>query len=536
MAFNAYPALSIQQPDIAGTMLAAEQIKSSRERNALAKQLREQEEEAQDLRRQILLGDGGQGQAGAPAAAPGQQNAMLSLPGAPGAPGGAGETRAYQPGEAMRRLAVIDPKGYNEIQTALTNMDERERAERERQAEISGRLALTVLGAPEADRPLYYRAGLKAAQENGLDISRLPPEYSPEAEQALKISVGMAQAVKEMIAAQKPPEGWMQTPEGGLAPRPGGPADPAYLRTKTAATQSPDRTLVEVYDPDSPTGTRYVPRAEAINRPGKPSKSTQRDTDIQALLERGFTQTEAEDIAAGRVKASQPDQFGDIWLTNTATGERRKAGEAAQPGAAPPQAGQVSQAQIAPATEQAPQRSMEELAYGGSGPWSNLMATATMVGEGLLGFDEVFPDNANTRSELRLFERTALDALVNNPRFPVAEQNFVRRMIPSPDTFWTSKQQSVRDTLALRNWLEDRKAANAASMQGTLTQDERGRLTDQNAAIDRVLSAMGPRPAGLTQSDPARPVTDADFEALPPGAYYIDPDDGGLYRKTAPGQ
>ena len=29
----------------------------------------------------------------------------------------------------------------------------------------------------------------------------------------------------------------------------------------------------------------------------------------------------------------------------------------------------------------------------------------------------------------------------------------------------------------------------------------------------------------------ARPVTDADFEALPAGAMYVDPDDGQTYRK-----
>lgn len=37
---------------------------------------------------------------------------------------------------------------------------------------------------------------------------------------------------------------------------------------------NPDNTLVEIADPTSPTGTRMVPRADAINQPGKPPSGT----------------------------------------------------------------------------------------------------------------------------------------------------------------------------------------------------------------------------------------------------------------------
>ena len=33
----------------------------------------------------------------------------------------------------------------------------------------------------------------------------------------------------------------------------------------------PDRTLTEIYDADSPTGTRFVPRGDAVGQPGKPA-------------------------------------------------------------------------------------------------------------------------------------------------------------------------------------------------------------------------------------------------------------------------
>lgn len=41
-----------------------------------------------------------------------------------------------------------------------------------------------------------------------------------------------------------------------------------------AAPFKPDDTLTEIYDPTSPTGTRLIPRSEAINQPGKPKSTT----------------------------------------------------------------------------------------------------------------------------------------------------------------------------------------------------------------------------------------------------------------------
>ncbi len=48
-------------------------------------------------------------------------------------------------------------------------------------------------------------------------------------------------------------------------------AEAADIRKADRTPEKPDRALVEVFDPDSPTGTRLVPRAEAAGRPGKPA-------------------------------------------------------------------------------------------------------------------------------------------------------------------------------------------------------------------------------------------------------------------------
>lgn len=47
-----------------------------------------------------------------------------------------------------------------------------------------------------------------------------------------------------------------------------------YSRILQNAAQKPDNTLVEVADETSPTGTRFVKRADAVNQPGKPPSGT----------------------------------------------------------------------------------------------------------------------------------------------------------------------------------------------------------------------------------------------------------------------
>lgn len=65
------------------------------------------------------------------------------------------------------------------------------------------------------------------------------------------------------------------------------------IRIRAAGRQAPpeDRTLVEIYDPNSPTGTRMVPRAEAAGQPGRPgsglSVTTNPDGTVSLVQGRG---------------------------------------------------------------------------------------------------------------------------------------------------------------------------------------------------------------------------------------------------------
>lgn len=67
--------------------------------------------------------------------------------------------------------------------------------------------------------------------------------------------------------------------------------------------QQPDRTLVEVADPSSPTGTTFVKRSEAAGSPGKPASGTRLTVgpDGQVTLSQGRGVTQEEAIPADRV-------------------------------------------------------------------------------------------------------------------------------------------------------------------------------------------------------------------------------------------
>lgn len=73
---------------------------------------------------------------------------------------------------------------------------------------------------------------------------------------------------------------------------------------------NPDNTLVEIADPTSPTGTRMVPRADAINQPGKPPSGTNLtvgpDGTVQLTQGRGVTQGN-EPLAKPQQNAVQGD-------------------------------------------------------------------------------------------------------------------------------------------------------------------------------------------------------------------------------------
>lgn len=85
----------------------------------------------------------------------------------------------------------------------------------------------------------------------------------------------------------------------------------------------PDRTLTEVYDPDSPTGTRMLPRSEAAGQPGRPrGQTTVYDRDgnpivtmggAPKLMERGTRKDLEANLLAAREGIARLDAIGESF-------------------------------------------------------------------------------------------------------------------------------------------------------------------------------------------------------------------------------
>ena len=123
-------------------------------------------------------------------------------------------------------------------------------AQVKRKAQAAQMLARGVLNSP--DKARAYQLALGQAKRMGMDVSAFPGEYGPGAEVLLKMAAASPEERSEFerltrglppeeakralmiklgmeprASVERPPVGFAETP-GGLAPIPGGPADPAY--------------------------------------------------------------------------------------------------------------------------------------------------------------------------------------------------------------------------------------------------------------------------------------------------------------------
>lgn len=189
----------------------------------------------------------------------------------------------------------------------------------------------------------------------------------------------------------------------------------------------------------------------------------------------------------------------------------------------------------------------------GTGTWSNLASAynAVVGGVGLdaaFGKNGVFAQNEANRNYLLNIRQSAKTALVNNPRFPVAEQKNVDRMFPDPEKFWANPRTEADKIPLLRNTLEEQlRMNNEALAGGALAKEEISRLTTNNIETKRALRLLGHGDASLKALGDT-PTAAADAPApkateLPPvpnarkapdGKWYMpDPDRPGKYLRVS---
>ena len=165
----------------------------------------------------------------------------------------------------------IEAQQYQQAQQ--TASQQQERLNLETQANklkiLSGQLDMTVKLLSTATDDNSWKQNLDIARQNGLPVDNVPPNFDPQFRETM---LGQSLTAKDRIELQlkhldldlkaqsqaetkrknlaeerlkaseigqggKPPAGYRWTPEGGLAPIPGGPADPKTKSAKMTDTE-----------------------------------------------------------------------------------------------------------------------------------------------------------------------------------------------------------------------------------------------------------------------------------------------------------
>lgn len=247
-------------------------------------------------------------------------------------------------------------------------------------------------------------------------------------------------------------------------------------------------------------------------------KPTERDKKIFDLRLRGFSLNDAQDIADGRVRLRTDPSTGQSFLANVATGQERPtrlAGSGSSGGE--PSRVTLTKEQFKDLSDQqiqidnlAPQiGSLEkDLDAVGFVPVLKELSSKTLgqipgeIGEAL-----TFRDVVKQRQRIRLLREDMIKALAKNPRVPVNEQKRIIELLPETGVF-ESPEAAKAGLEEVARFLED--------------------LKDRN---NKLLGRSESTPSG-TSTNPARPQNQQDFDALPSGSFFIDPESNELRKKN----
>ncbi len=213
---------------------------------------------------------------------------------------------------------------------------------------------------------------------------------------------------------------------------------------------------------------------------------TEREKRVQQLTARGLSQPLSEDIAAKDVRVVGPDKFGEFFSVNLATGKKTKI------------EGDDKDAIleiVPPEALEAPKvpedgTSIEEAVQEGTGPFAKIQAgLSNVIGPFVEG--ALFKDTTDARQQVRTFSQIAKTALVNNPRFPVAEQKIVQNLLPDVDTFFQDPDTARSNLKELKAFLTKQKIAKDKELtKGRVSAKRKADLTDQVSRIDELLTLM----------------------------------------------
>ena len=262
------------------------------------------------------------------------------------------------------------------------------------------------------------------------------------------------------------------------------------LRKIETVRSARDNVLTEIVQAEKILG-RPLTQEERLIKLGLASKQalTERQRRSEGLQARGLSPNLADDIAANDVKVMGPDPFGNFYRINVVTNESEMVtGSDAE---------QISKLvadakrkQAGPETKTPTKTKLEGDVEKGIGPFANIQAgISNFIGPFMEG--AVFKDTTDSRQSLKIFAQTAKTALVNNPKFPVAEQNIVRELLPDVDKFFIDPDRSRSDLAKMKEFLIDSRESKTKELgRGKITSDRKGDLTDQISRIEELLTLM----------------------------------------------
>jgi hypothetical protein len=133
---------------------------------------------------------------------------------------------------------------------------------------------------------------------------------------------------------------------------------------------------------------------------------------------------------------------------------------------------------------------LEDAARGGTGPFAKLAAGVNAVVGGL-GIGNVFTDTVENRQALALVKQVGKSALVNNRRFPIAEQKNVDRLFPNPDAFFRNPDAEASKVPDIRQFAKEGIAFNDSMLATGVSGKLRAELEANTLELNRLLKLIG---------------------------------------------
>ncbi len=225
---------------------------------------------------------------------------------------------------------------------------------------------------------------------------------------------------------------------------------------------------------------------------------------------------------------SQPMPFGAVKISTAITGSELNAIKARE------QARIEGEEAPTPPTSPVGERTAEQIAEGGTGPFAALAAAADAVLGGVLAIDKIFgkkglfPETTENRQALRLFRQRGRQALRDGSRPGKWNDQELNRLFPDPDKFFTNPRTEAKKFNLLREELRREIEFNRQAIEASTTPKETSDLTKANTEVKGLLDLIGPSAAATTQAIPTI-TNQAEFDALPSGTVFIE--NGNRFRK-----